>query len=52
MIGTPTPHLGIVKRHEATIVLHQDKRIEQTFTNADVASPHLADRPTLRPKLR
>jgi hypothetical protein len=33
---TPTPHPGIVKRHEATIVLHQDKRIEQSFTNADV----------------
>jgi hypothetical protein len=35
---TPTPKPGIVKRHEATIVLHPDKRIEQVFENQDVTN--------------
>jgi hypothetical protein len=38
---TPTPKPDIVKRHEATVVLHVDKKIDETFTNADITNrPH------------
>jgi hypothetical protein len=35
---TPTPKPDIVKRHEATIVLHVDKKIDEAFANADITN--------------
>jgi len=38
---TPTPKPDIYETHEATVVLHIDKRMDEIFQNVDVTNPRM-----------